>query len=192
MTKLEKEPVLISRTTSVSDKIFLAAEVARFDGIGYDCVAAGVNDLAAAGAKPLLFADSISCARMREDKLREIEAGVHSACQDTGTQFSGSEIKELSDIFSYDQYDMTGFVTGICEQTIGDTEPVGDGDIIIGLHSNGLHNSGYALARKKLYLTKASMDLYYETLGGTLSDLLLAPTSSIVIVFRQPGRRDCR
>lgn len=174
--RILNEPVLMSRTTSVSGKIYLAAEVAKFDTIGIDCVAAGINDLAAAGARPLLFSDSISCARTKADKVREIEAGVNTACESVDMQFSGSEIKELPDIFSYDQYDMTGFMTGILDQENRQTEPVGDGDVIIGLPSDGLHNTGYVLARKKLYLTKASMELYYETLGGTLGDMLLAPT----------------
>ena len=46
----------------------------------------------------------------------------------------------------------------------------------MGLSSAGLHNNGYVIARKKLYLTKASMEIYYETLGGTLGELLLQPT----------------
>lgn len=50
------------------------------------------------------------------------------------------------------------------------------GDVIIGLPSNGLHNNGYVAARRKLYLTKTSMEIYYESLGSTLGDLLLAPT----------------
>lgn len=174
--RILNEPVLMSRTISVSGKIFLAAEVAKFDTIGVDCVAAGVNELAAAGARPLQFADSISCARTKADKIKEIEAGVSTACATANIQFSGSEIKELPDIFSYDQYDMTGFMTGILDQSNRQMETVADGDVIIGLSSNGLHNSGYVLARKKLYLTKASMELYYETLGGTLGDMLLAPT----------------
>ncbi len=172
-----RDPVLISKTHGVSGKLSLAAELEKYDTIGWDCVAACVNDLVSMGAKPLFFYDTISCARPKKDKIENLEHGANALCEKLGIVYAGSEIMELPDIFQYDQYDMVGFAVGILdrsEQSVG--RAIKPGDAIIGLASDGLHNNGYVAAKKKLFLTKTSMEVYYENLGSTLSELLMQPT----------------
>lgn len=172
-----EQPVLVSKTNAVSSKLMLAAEMGRFDTTGYDCVAVCVNDILATGGEPVLFYNNISCARPKEEHIREIESGIEHGCDVAKVRYAGSEVKELEEIFSYDRYDLVGFSAGILDkEKQQETQPVVSGDVIVGLPSNGLHNNGYVAARKKLYLTKASMEVYYESLGTTLGDLLLAPT----------------
>lgn len=171
------DPVLISKTHGVSGKLSIATELERYDTIGKDCVAACVNDLVAAGAKPLFFYDTISCARPKKDKIQDLEAGVHSSCEELGIIYAGSEIMELPDIFHYEQYDMVGFAVGILDRAIiQDMQSVKRSDVIMGLASDGLHNNGYVAAKKKLFLTKTSMEIYYESLQSTLGELLMQPT----------------
>ncbi len=185
------DPVLVSRTHGVSGKLSIAAELERYDTIGKDCVAVCVNDLAAIGAKPLFFYDTISCARPKKDKIADLEKGVSQLCQQLGVAYAGSEIMELPDIFHYDQYDMVGFAVGIMDRSAGrEHRPVRGDDVIMGLASDGLHNNGYVAAKKKLFLTKTSMEVYYENLGSTLGDLLLQPTRcyrSVLEALRQEG-----
>lgn len=171
------DPVLISKTQGVSGKLSIAAELERYDTIGKDCVAACVNDLIATGAKPLFFYDTISCARPKKDKVQDLEAGARSSCEELDIIYAGSEIMELPDIFHYEQYDMVGFAVGILDRaTIQDMQSVKRSDVIMGLASNGLHNNGYVAAKKKLFLTKTSMEIYYDSLQSTLGDLLMQPT----------------
>ena len=75
-----------------------------------------MNDLVAAGAKPLFFYDTISCARPKKDKIEDLEAGARSSCEELGISYAGSEIMELPDIYHYDQYDMVGFAVGILDR----------------------------------------------------------------------------
>lgn len=171
------DPILISKTHGVSGKLSIASELERFDTVGQDCVAVCVNDLIAAGAKPLFFYDTISCARPKKDKIEALEAGARACCEELGLTYAGSEIMELPDIFHYDQYDMVGFAVGILDRgTVKDKQTVKESDVIMGLASDGLHNNGYVVAKKKLFLTKASMEVYYENLQSTLGDLLMQPT----------------
>lgn len=171
------DPILISKTHGVSGKLSIASELERYDTIGQDCVAVCVNDLIAAGAKPLFFYDTISCARPKKDKIEELEAGARISCEELGITYAGSEIMELPDIFHYDQYDMVGFAVGILDRgTMKDKQIVKPSDVIMGLASDGLHNNGYVAAKKKLFLTKASMEVYYENLQSTLGELLMQPT----------------
>lgn len=171
------QPVLVSRTNGVSGKLYIAAEMDKMDKIGYDCVAACVNDIAAMGAEPLFFYANISCVRPKADKIRIIEDGIEEGCKQAGIQFAGSEIVELPDKYAFDQYELAGFIVGIVDRKkrIGNVQ-LQDGDVIVGLASNGLHNNGYVMARKQLFLSKATMEIYYDTLGGTLGDQLLRPT----------------
>lgn len=171
------DPVLVSKTHGVSGKLSIAAELERYNTIGKDCVAVCVNDLAAMGAKPLFFYDTISCARPKKDKIEDLEQGAQELCEQLGIAYAGSEIMELPDIFHYDQYDMVGFAVGIMDRSAGgSTRPVQNADVIIGLASDGLHNNGYVVAKKKLFLTKTSMEVYYENLQSTLGELLMQPT----------------
>lgn len=171
------DPVLVSKTHGVSGKLSIAAELERYNTIGKDCVAVCVNDLVAMGAKPLFFYDTISCARPKKDKIEDLEQGAQELCEQLGVAYAGSEIMELPDIFHYDQYDMVGFAVGIMDRSAGgSTRPVKNADVIIGLASDGLHNNGYVVAKKKLFLTKTSMEVYYENLQSTLGELLMQPT----------------
>ena len=171
------DPVLVSKTHGVSGKLSIASELERYNTIGKDCVAVCVNDLAAMGAKPLFFYDTISCARPKKDKIEDLEQGAQELCGQLGVTYAGSEIMELPDIFHYDQYDMVGFAVGIMDRSRGgSTRPVKNADVIVGLASDGLHNNGYVAAKKKLFLTKTSMEVYYENLQSTLGELLMQPT----------------
>lgn len=171
------DPVLISKTHCVSGKLSIASELERYDTIGKDCVAVCVNDLIAVGAKPLFFYDTISCARPKKDKIEDMEKGTTAACEQLGITYAGSEIMELPDIFHYDQYDMVGFAVGIMDRGVSQgREAVKQSDVIMGLASDGLHNNGYVAAKKKLFLTKTSMEIYYENLQSTLGELLMQPT----------------
>ncbi len=171
------QPTLVSKTNGLSGKLYIASQMDKIGKIGYDCVAACVNDMAALGAEPLFFYVNISCVRPKADKIKGIEERIAQACTEARIQFAGSEIVELPDTYALDQYEIAGFIVGIVDRKkkIGDAQ-LADGDIIMGLASDGLHNNGYVLARKQLFLSKATMEVYYDTLGGTLGDQLLRPT----------------
>ena len=42
--------------------------------------------------------------------------------------------------------------------------------------STGVHSNGFSLVRKVFEMTKESLDTYYDDLGTTLGEALLAPT----------------
>ena len=76
-----------------------------------------------------------------------------------------------------DEYDLAGFAVGVCDKKDMITgEELKAGDVLIGMASTGVHSNGFSLVRKVFDMTKESLDTYYDELGTTLGEALLAPT----------------
>ena len=76
-----------------------------------------------------------------------------------------------------DDYDLAGFAVGIVDRKDLITgEELKDGDVLIGMASSGVHSNGFSLVRKVFDMTKESLDTYYDELGTTLGEALIAPT----------------
>ena len=76
-----------------------------------------------------------------------------------------------------DEYDLAGFAVGIIDKKdLLTGEELEAGDVLIGMASTGVHSNGFSLVRKVFDMTRESLDTYYEELGTTLGEALLAPT----------------
>ncbi len=60
--------------------------------------------------------------------------------------------------------------------------------------SSGVHSNGFSLVRKVFEMTKESLDTYYDELGTTLGEALLAPTRIYVKALKsiKKCRCDCK
>ena len=59
-------------------------------------------------------------------------------------------------------------------------EALKPGDVLIGMASTGVHSNGFSLVRKVFDMTKESLDTYYDELGTTFGEALIAPTKIYV------------
>ena len=76
-----------------------------------------------------------------------------------------------------DEYDLAGFAVGVVDKKdLLTGEALKPGDVLIGMASTGVHSNGFSLVRKVFDMTKESLDTYYEELGTTLGEALIAPT----------------
>ena len=98
-------------------------------------------------------------------------------CVQSEAALIGGETAEHPGLMPEDEYDLAGFAVGVCDKKEMITgEKLKAGDVLIGMASTGVHSNGFSLVRKVFEMTKESLDTYYEELGMTLGEALLAPT----------------
>ena len=176
-----KEPVLLSGTDGVGTKLKLAFLTDKHDSIGIDCVAMCVNDVACAGGEPLFFLDYIACGKNDPEKIATIVKGVADGCIQSGAALIGGETAEMPGFYPVDEYDLAGFCVGVADKCdLIDGKDLKAGDVLIGIASSGVHSNGFSLVRKVFDMTKEALDTYYDELGKTLGEALLAPTKIYV------------
>lgn len=176
-----KEPVLLSGTDGVGTKLKLAFLTDKHDSIGIDCVAMCVNDVACAGGEPLFFLDYIACGKNDPEKIATIVKGVADGCIQSGAALIGGETAEMPGFYPVDEYDLAGFCVGVADKcNLIDGKDLKVGDVLIGIASSGVHSNGFSLVRKVFDMTKEALDTYYDELGKTLGEALLAPTKIYV------------
>lgn len=176
-----QEPVLLSGTDGVGTKLKLAFLTDKHDSIGIDCVAMCVNDVACAGGEPLFFLDYIACGKNDPEKIATIVKGVADGCIQSGAALIGGETAEMPGFYPADEYDLAGFCVGVADKCdLIDGKDLKAGDILIGIASSGVHSNGFSLVRKVFDMTKEALDTYYDELGKTLGEALLAPTKIYV------------
>jgi len=172
-----EEPTLVSGTDGCGTKVKLAMVMDKHDTIGIDAVAMCVNDIACAGAEPLFFLDYIACGKNYPEKIAEIVKGVAEGCCQSDAALIGGETAEHPGLMQEDEYDLAGFAVGVVDKKdLLTGEELEAGDVLIGMASTGVHSNGFSLVRKVFDMTKESLDTYYEELGTTLGEALLAPT----------------
>ena len=172
-----EEPVLLSGTDGCGTKVKLAMIMDKHDTVGIDCVAMCVNDIACAGGEPLFFLDYIACGKNYPEKIASIVKGVAEGCLQSEAALIGGETAEHPGLMPEDEYDLAGFAVGVCDKKDMITgEDLKAGDVLIGMASSGVHSNGFSLVRKVFEMTKESLDTYYDDLGTTLGEALLAPT----------------
>ena len=176
-----QEPVLLSGTDGVGTKLKLAFLTDKHDSIGIDCVAMCVNDVACAGGEPLFFLDYIACGKNDPEKIATIVKGVADGCIQSGAALIGGETAEMPGFYPVDEYDLAGFCVGVADKCdLIDGKDLKAGDALIGIASSGVHSNGFSLVRKVFDMTKEALDTYYDELGKTLGEALLAPTKIYV------------
>lgn len=172
-----EEPILLSGTDGCGTKVKLAFVMDKHDTIGIDAVAMCVNDIACSGGEPLFFLDYIACGKNYPEKIATIVKGVAEGCIQSECALVGGETAEHPGLMEEDEYDLAGFAVGVVDKKdLINGSDMRPGDVLIGMASSGVHSNGFSLVRKVFEMTKESLDTYYDELGKTLGEALLAPT----------------
>jgi phosphoribosylformylglycinamidine cyclo-ligase len=122
--------------------------------VGQDIVNHCVNDILVQGAVPLFFMDYVGISKFEGWIFEEVVSGLCKACRENGCALLGGETAEMPGLYPPGEYDLVGTIVGVVDRRAVVTgATVRPGDVIIGLHSSGLHTNGYSLARRVILET---------------------------------------
>jgi phosphoribosylformylglycinamidine cyclo-ligase len=147
-----RDPVLVASIDGVGTKLKIAFAMHKHDTVGADLVHHCVNDIAVLGARPLFFLDYIGCEKLEPKVFRQLLRGLSQACRLAGCALLGGETAQMPGMYRKGEYDLAGCIVGVVDRAkIIDGSKIKQGDVILGLASDGLHTNGYSLARKILF-----------------------------------------
>lgn len=186
--------VLVASTDGVGTKAMVAAALGRYDTIGVDLVASLVDDVVTTGAAPLFVLDYLAVGRLDPEMAAAVVEGIAGACRRIGVALLGGEMAEHPGSLPPGQFDLAGTAIGLADadRLLGAAR-VREGDVLVGIGSDGLRCNGYSLARRAL-LDRARRHLDEAAWPGaslSLGDALIWPSRiyapAVVEVVRAGG-----
>ncbi|MEC7880569.1 MAG: phosphoribosylformylglycinamidine cyclo-ligase [Chloroflexota bacterium] len=176
--KIDNSIAVSGSVDGVGTKSKIFKYFGNYSNLGHDIVNHCVNDILPSGAKPFMFLDYLAFSEIKEEKILDVVRGISEACKGLGCILAGGETAQMPDIYKKDDLEVVGFILGIVEKSkIPKINTIKEGDILIGIPSNGLHTNGYSLVRKIFNFESNSkeMDVIVPGTDYSLGEMLTKP-----------------
>ena len=171
-----EDPILVAATDGVGTKLRIAIDTGQLESIGIDLVAMCVNDLVCQGAEPLFFLDYFATGKLQVEQAARIVAGIAQGCEGAGAALIGGETAEMPGMYAGGDFDLAGFAVGAMERGAALPAGVAEGDVLLGIESDGIHSNGYSLVRRIVEASDLGWDDPAPFSPHPLGEALLRPT----------------
>lgn len=150
------ETILVAATDGVGTKLRVAQIMNIHNTVGIDLVAMNVNDLVVQGAEPLMFLDYFATGHLDINVAAQFVEGVANGCKLAGCALVGGETSEMPGMYEAGHYDTNGTAVGavLKKEILPKFDEMKQGDILLGLASDGVHSNGFSLVRKIISSTE--------------------------------------
>ena len=146
---IDDRRLLAASTDSVGSKLVLGRRGDRLRWCGADLAAHCINDVLTTGAEPLFFLDYVAANTIDIEQVAELIEGAADVCRVAGCAILGGETAELPGIYREGEIDFCGTAVGVVDRDrVVDGSRVGEGDVVVGYPSAGIHANGFSLVRK--------------------------------------------
>lgn len=173
-------PILVGAIDGVGTKLIIAQSMKKHDTVGVDLVAMNVNDLIVQGAEPVMFLDYYSCSKLHPADAAAFVSGVAVGCRQANCALVGGETAEMPGIYHGEDYDAAGAAIGVMrkEARLPRLTDMAEGDVLLGLASNGVHSNGFSLVRRIVEHAglSYSSSCPWDSSASSVGESLLAPT----------------
>jgi phosphoribosylformylglycinamidine cyclo-ligase len=148
---LDETRLLAASTDSIGTKPIVARRRGALRACGADMAAHCINDVITTGADPLFLLDYVAASRLDLEQVAELVEGAAEVCRRAGVALVGGETAELPDVYREDELDFAATCVGLVERDrLIDGGAVREGDVVVGLASDGVHANGFTLVRHVL------------------------------------------
>ncbi len=161
-------------TDGVGTKLLVAEALGDYSTVGIDCIAMNVNDLVAAGVRPVAFVDYLAIDDPDEATAEQIGEGLAAGAAAADIELIGGETAVMPEVVS--GLDLAGACAGLAAKNAlfeGRAEP---GDTLVGWESSGIHSNGLTLARRAATAQHDYTDRFPHSGYETVGEALLEPT----------------
>jgi phosphoribosylformylglycinamidine cyclo-ligase len=158
----------------VGTKLLVAEAIDDYSTIGIDCIAMNVNDLVAAGVRPVAFVDYLAVAEPDDGTSEQIGEGLAEGADRANVELVGGETAVMPEVVK--GLDIAGTCAGLAEKGAlfpGEAEA---GDVLVGFPSSGIHSNGLTLARKAVTANHEYTDPFPPNPERSIAEELLEPT----------------
>ncbi len=188
---LGMEQALALATDGVGSKILVAEMAGDYSGVGIDCIAMNVNDLICVGADPVAMVDYLAIQDPPVEVGEQLGRSLYEGAKEAGISIPGGELAQLPEMIrglrDGEGIDLAGAAFGLVRpEAISEGKGLVDGDVLLGVASNGVHSNGFTLVRNVVFDRQGMKptDKLPELGDRTIGEELLRPTALYVSMAR--------